>query len=98
MNAPAFSASGEINLHWGKWRNRYSACARLFTLALYPSAMSFDKSLNCDRRRARRHYDFHATRVKYAHGETTRAMTLAYDPSLGSVLIGPQRQLRRNHV
>jgi hypothetical protein len=48
MNSPAFSASCEIYLHWRKWRRRYSACARLFALALDPDAMSFDESLNSD--------------------------------------------------
>ncbi|MEA3179049.1 MAG: hypothetical protein QOI59_2572 [Gammaproteobacteria bacterium] len=91
MNTPAFTASGEINLHWGKWRRRNGAGARLFAFALDPGAMSFDESFDCERRRTRRHYDFHTTSVKHAHGETTCAMTLAYDPSLGSVLIGPQR-------
>jgi len=48
MNSPAFSASCEIYLRWGKGRHRYGAGARLFTLALDPGAMSFDESLNSD--------------------------------------------------
>jgi hypothetical protein len=49
MNSPAFSACWEIYLRWGKWRGRNSACACLFTLALYPGAMPFDESLNSER-------------------------------------------------
>jgi hypothetical protein len=67
VNAPAFTTGGEINLRWGKWRSRYGTGARLFALALNPSPMPFDESFNCDCRRTRRHYDFHAPCVKHAH-------------------------------
>ena len=72
--------------------------SRLFAFTLDPGAMSLDESLDSERRRTRRHDDLHATGVKHAHSETTCAIALANDPSLSGVLIGPQRQLRRNHA
>ncbi len=98
VNAPHFSASCEIDLRWGKRRCGNCASSRLFALALDPGAMPLDESLDSERRRTRRHDDFHATGVKHAHSETTCAIALANDPSLSGVLIGPQRQLRRNHA
>jgi hypothetical protein len=49
MNSPAFSASCEVYLRWGKWRYGNGACARFLALALDPGAMPFDESLNSDR-------------------------------------------------
>jgi hypothetical protein len=98
MDPPALIAGRKFDLHRRKRRGGHRAGTRLFSLTLNPCSMSFDKSLNGDSSGSRRHYDLHATGVKDTHGQTACAMTFTHYPSLGGILIGPQRQLGRNHA
>jgi len=67
-------------------------------LALDPGAVPFHEAFDSKCRCPRWNDYFHTTGVEHTHSETTCAITFANDPSLGSVLVGPQRQLRRNHA
>jgi hypothetical protein len=98
VNPPTLIAGREFDLHRRKRRNGHRTGARLFPLTLNPRSMSLDKALDGDGGGSRRHYDLHPAGVKHANGKTAGAMTLAHYPSLGSIFIGPQRQLGRNHA
>jgi hypothetical protein len=98
MDPPSLIARREFDLRRWKRRDGNRTGTRLFSLTLNPCSMSFDEALNGDSSGARRHDDFHATGVKDTHGKTACAMTLTHYPSLGGILIGPQRQLGRNHA
>jgi len=98
IHAPGFSTGRELDPRWWKRRIGDRLLPGLVAFALDPIAMALEKMLDRTGRGSGRHDDLYPPRVKDTHGQTAGTRTLSNDPSLGGILVRPQRQLWRHHV